>query len=1026
MKVTTLQRPRRGEKAVDVKSGDAEDLGSSIGFCLQTKGFCLIGDSCEEAVLQQARAEVETLEEQERLNTPNSLVQNGLLGLTGSAKIIELELTDLDTGANNDGEALGTLDRTMWSLVKSFAPYQGACGLECSSRSNAVVHQTGECFFDDVEISDLDAHKWSSIFIRQKVLALIFLGPGEGTLELAPYDDDAIPTEINTYPGLAVLLRTDQLTFSYHSNEATLVLTSSFLQDNIPRMHANIRQAHMTPAAKALEEYISERLMELKGAETEDTVYGEEIPRSFILAMNRQYCTTAMTSVPSVGIKFPTTWNCSEFFCGVNLSGCDIVQQVPFNRWDHSTIYDEAENASELQPPKTNCQHASFCDGIELFDAKAFGLSPQEVKAMDPCQRLVLECSYEALYTGGIPKKKMINSSCGVYVGTATTEWGYMDKGIDVGTFGATGSAASITAGRISFTLGLKGACLSIDTEAASSMTATLYACESVQQKGRGRLQEFSLGIGVGLNMSKIWWPAWTAAGFLNPDGRCFTFDESAKGFVRSEGAGSIMVRLHNQKIDDEEVTMEDDDFLGILAGGWSNHNGRSASFSAPDSVAIQEVLAESARKVCIQPYDVDACEVYGAGTLLADAVEAGVTKKALRNGNDTEALFVTASKTQTGNGIEMSGIYQIIKALYSTKYGVSVPNLHLRQLNPHLEFEEHSHILSDERLPFRMDTSFQCLFARGFGGTNVNLLSFGRIDDSLRPPPQAAPEDERPRLVYWPAGGGMLDLESRPRRGYFISGSWNAWASDQRMEEEGFGTYGFTITLDEKRWEHFNIIIDGDSRKVLHPGRYKAQKGTMVFGPDDLGDSSRSSTWLIDGRRWRQPSEQNKIADASSTEAITKEEVAPTREEDKAGTQYRIRIHVSGKFQTVSWCRSGYDSGKRTSARYHVLPNRNDWSMEDAIEFQEQSPGLFHALVPQPEEEMHFFIIRNQDMGEIIYPERPMSSSRSCQVRGPDDCPDYETYFVLSRHDGSREKGIVIELRIHDGQSPAVSWREA
>ena len=38
----------------------------------------------------------------------------------------------------------------------------------------------------------------------------------------------------------------------------------------------------------------------------------------------------------------------------------------------------------------------------------------------------------------------------------------------EVGTFGATGQSAAITAGRVSFCLGLKGASMSIDTEARS------------------------------------------------------------------------------------------------------------------------------------------------------------------------------------------------------------------------------------------------------------------------------------------------------------------------------------------------------------------------------------------------------------------------------------------------------------------------------------------------------------------------------------------------------------------------------
>jgi len=633
-----------------------------------------------------------------------------------------------------------------------------------------------------------------------------------------------------------------------------------------------------------------------------------------------------------------------------------------------------------------------------------------------------LESSYQALLAGGVPKKKMLNSSCGVYVGTSLGDWASAERSLDFGTFGATGGAASITAGRLSFCLGLKGACLSIDTEAAASMTATLLAAESVQLKGKGRLQEFALGIGTCLILAKTWWPVWSAAGLLCPMGRCFTFDDSASGFVKSEGSGTIMVRLLRQKVDGEEVeTVEDDKPLGILAGGWSNHSGKTASLTAPNAASIEEALAESAKQVRIQALDVDAIELFGAANFMSDAVEACVARKAFRHNNIDETLVITGSKTQTGNGIEMSGLYQIIKALYATRRGLSAPTLHLRQLNPHIDFEDSAIAMSDERLCYRMSSCYQSIFARGFGGTNINLISFGEIDETIHAPPEVA-EDFRPKLVYWPSGGGMLEFESRPRLGYFISGTWNDWANNERMEEEGDGVYGFTVTLDEKRWEQFFITLDGDVAKLLHPGRYRASEGTMVFGPDDFGDASRDHTWFIDGRTSYSAYE---LTDGTSEGAVAKQESTQegTGDASVPGTQFRIRLHVAGKWQTVSWSKCGFKE-IQSHGRYSLLTNVDEWSMSSAIEFEDRGGGIFRATVTQPSRSLQFVIIRNGDMCQAIYPLYTTASPDNVQVIGPDDLSD--TFWQLQQSNYPAGIQVIIELEVSNGKSPVIRWSRA
>lgn len=96
---------------------------------------------------------------------------------------------------------------------------------------------------------------------------------------------------------------------------------------------------------------------------------------------------------------------------------------------------------------------------------------------------------------------------------------------------------ANVSSGLVSYTFGLTGACLTLDTACSTQLVAVHLARAELLET---RCDE-ALTLCVGL-IGPAWNAGFAANGMLSPLGRCHTFDVRGDGYARAEGCVAVLL----------------------------------------------------------------------------------------------------------------------------------------------------------------------------------------------------------------------------------------------------------------------------------------------------------------------------------------------------------------------------------------------------------------------------------------------------------------------------------------------------
>ncbi|WP_439945516.1 beta-ketoacyl synthase N-terminal-like domain-containing protein [Streptomyces sp. BBFR109] len=443
----------------------------------------------------------------------------------------------------------------------------------------------------------------------------------------------------------------------------------------------------------------------------------------------------AAVAVIGVGCRLPGGVRSAADFWRLLCEGRDAVGQVPDGRWT-----DFLPPGGE--PPADIARHGAYLgpvdgpDGIARFDAEFFGVSAPEAQSMDPQQRILLEVVREALDHAAVPADSLAGTRTGVFVGVGGNEYAHLTAAeLDaVGGWTATGVSPSVTAGRVSYLLDLRGPSVAVDTACSSSLVAVQQAVRSLAAGD----SDTALAAGVNLLLSPAATLSLQRAGALSAEGRCKAFDAAADGISRGEGCGVVVLkRLADAERDGDRV-------LAVIEHAVVNQDGRSNGLTAP-SAGAQRALLEAAHRA---PADVDYVEAHGTGTPLGDPIEAGALGAVLGAGRSPDRpLLIGSVKTNLGHLEAAAGITGLIKTVLSLHHGRIPPHLHYTTPNPHIDPERLGLrvVTATEPWPRYSGAARAGVSAFGFSGTNAHVALREHRPATRPKPPRPA---DRPAVL--------------------------------------------------------------------------------------------------------------------------------------------------------------------------------------------------------------------------------------------------------------------------------------
>jgi len=859
----SLKRPGLGgdSDSFDVLIGprlQQDVLAEEIAACLFEKGFCVMKTCQSEEEVAQAVENVRSMGDSGSLHRLPEEVEEGYLGKNNRGKVAWMSG---DMTAVND-PLLAQSDEFLSTIAGLIQPYMcDTLGRSINERTPALVSLSltdgDEGDYPPNDAADDVLGSFLTTWRRSLLKIVHFMGPGTASVTLDKSSDAApLPVKLDSVdlecgPNTILLFRTGAFEYSCSNSDENLSLTATFLEN----------------AGNFVLTDFDGDIAAIYGGTGPKGPRGDNV------------------EVINLSSRLMCCWDEPEMYRAGLYGGGDAGLEIPKTRWDVMDYYNADVNT--LLPWQTSTKHQSIVEGIELFDNKYFEVIASEARVMDPMQRHTLEVGAHNLFKMGITKKdtnrKPLHGGCSV--GLDKDDWDSIpDKQVQGGQ-----NVQAIISNRFSFIFNLRGPNFVADTACSASLCATHLAKFTLIDRTIDKV-EFHIAIGIHQCLAAFTFIGTSQSHMCSPIGRCMTFNATASGYMRGDGCSGMTLKYGSYP-DEREA---------IWRASQCGQNGRSATLTAPNGLAQEEVIWKAMREASIVPGESCIWNCHGTGTSLGDPIEVGAVRKVQMKDNRETNLIVTSNKTHTGHLEGGAAMTTLLAACLQVKQATATPVLHFNQLNPHLEQWKFSAFFSSEAVTYNYNQGNVHVSSFGFGGTNGHVVFWGEnqyeapdIPSSImkRISKLGAPEvrvnGNDPSQWEWdgpdhpedgtksgdkykvilnsddalgrPAIWEKLEDEPEADDGeddfYAITGPFNEWDADRL--EDGAITGLRTITLDmpDSGFLEFRFLKNGSEDDVLFPGVAKCDRMLVPVHESQHSNldtafekSLQKNTWLVSG----------------------------------------------------------------------------------------------------------------------------------------------------------------------------------
>ncbi|KAJ8123604.1 hypothetical protein ONZ43_g489 [Nemania bipapillata] len=500
--------------------------------------------------------------------------------------------------------------------------------------------------------------------------------------------------------------------------------------------------------------------------------------------------------------------------------------KVPESRFNIDAHYHE----NLARPGSFNVAGGYFLDGRpDDFDPTFFNITPIEAQWLDPQQRKMLEVSYECLVSAGVTLESIAGSNTAVFVGSFTSDYQQMSiRDPDFRhNYAATGVDPGIISNRIGNIFNLHGPSFTINTACSSSIYALHNACHAL----RSRDCDAAIVGGVNLIITVDQHMNTAKLGILSPTSTCHTFDASADGYGRAEGAGALYVKRLSDAIRDG------DPIRGVVRA------------TAVNTVKGQEQVVRMAyEKAKLDPNLTAYAELHGTGTPVGDPIEVRAISRAM---NDTrpadKPLLIGAVKPNIGHSEAASGIFAVMKAALMTESSTIPGVAYFQNLNPEIKEKEWNVKIHADTAPWPSDSLVRraSVSSFGYGGTNGHVII--ESIDSLYPWYQHAKKRQEARRQVSSSNAFLLCFSAHDKPTLLR----NVAAVGAVAHDYFLADLAYTLNVRRSKFAHRTYVVAKEGRELEAFALAAAQAGSPAKKPVGIGFlfTGQGAQWVGMGR---------------------------------------------------------------------------------------------------------------------------------------------------------------------------------